>query len=70
MGVVEGYSADLYCDCDKCQSAKSDHKKSFLELVGENRSEINREAKLSGWTITKDRMNCYAPGHAAKGGQS
>ena len=70
MGIVEGYSADLYCDCDECQNSKSDHKKSFLELSGESKADINRDAKLLGWKITKDRMNCYAPGHAPKEGKS
>jgi len=67
MGVVEGYSADLYCDCDSCQSGEECIPKS-VDLSGDSKASIDRQIKLLGWTITKDRMNCYAPGHKPKGG--
>lgn len=65
MGIVEGYSADLYCDCDACQSGRECRPK-YIDLAGDSRKEIDAQAKIFGWTITKDRMNCYAPGHKPK----
>ncbi|EBH1912782.1 hypothetical protein FKE41_17730 [Salmonella enterica] len=67
MGVVEGYSADLYCDCDSCQSGEECRPK-YADFSGEGKPAVNRQIKLAGWTISKDRMNCYAPGHKPKGG--
>lgn len=68
MGVVEGYSADLYCDCDSCQSGE-ECKPKYADFVGDDKAAVNRQIKLAGWQVSKDRMNCYAPGHALKGGK-
>ena len=37
MGVVEGYSADLYCDCDSCQSGEECRPK-YADFAGENKA--------------------------------
>lgn len=36
MGVVEGYSADLYCDCDSCQSGEECRPK-YADFSGEDK---------------------------------
>ena len=68
MGVIEGYSADLYCDCDSCQSGEECRPK-YADFAGDDKAAVNRQIKLAGWKVSKDRMNCYAPGHAPKGGK-
>jgi hypothetical protein len=59
--IAACYTADLYCDCEKCQTTHWEMEK--LELTGNSWSQVARQARRSGWRVSKDRQRCYAPGH-------
>nr|DAG80665.1 MAG TPA: hypothetical protein [Caudoviricetes sp.] len=60
--VAAGYAVHLYCDCDECNS-KQWRMPCSGEYTGETWSECARQARSDGWSISKDRTRCYAPGH-------
>ena len=65
MGITEGFCADLYCDCDDCNSGKI-YPRAQAELIGRNMTDISRQARKTGWRISKDRNRAFAPGHKIK----
>ncbi|HBV1665149.1 TPA: hypothetical protein ACWMBS_003067 [Klebsiella pneumoniae] len=62
MAITEGFCADLYCDCDGCQSGKI-YPRAEADFIGRNMTDISQQARAVGWRISKDRQRCYAPGH-------
>jgi hypothetical protein len=62
--ITEGYTMDLYCDCPECtkrfESGYCDHP---AQVFHNSKQAATKEARERGWTITRDRMKCYAPGH-------
>lgn len=67
--VVSGYSIDLYCDCDDCEDGRKKMLYSSCEPTqfgGDTYRDCARQARNSGWKISKDRMTCYAPNHRVK----
>ncbi len=63
--IVSGYSLELYCDCDSCtQYRDSPYSTSYPKIyAGETYSECAKQAKAEGWYLSRDKMNCIAPGH-------
>ncbi len=62
MAITEGFCADLYCDCDGCQSGQI-YPRAEADFIGRNMTDISQQARKAGWRISKDRQRCYAPGH-------
>lgn len=62
MTITEGFCADLYCDCDGCQSGQI-YPLARFEVTGRNMTDVSQQARKAGWRISKDRQRCYAPGH-------
>lgn len=57
--IVEGYSADCYCE--ECENRRGE-----IELVGDSRADINREAKRYGAWISKQRKFFLCKKHNTK----
>ena len=48
MGITEGFCADLYCDCEGCQSGKI-YPQGQADFIGRNMTDISQQArKLAG----------------------
>lgn len=62
MTVIEGYCADLYCDCADCRSGKN-YPKAEADFMGRNMTDTLRQARDAGWRISRDRTRAFAPGH-------
>jgi len=60
--IVEGYTLDLYCDCDKCAVA---HEVEYEQFTGMSRTEVNKKAKAAGWYMERGiaRNVTFAHGH-------
>ncbi|EMJ5236327.1 TPA: hypothetical protein L9R77_002544 [Klebsiella pneumoniae] len=69
MTITEGLCADLYCDCDGCQSGKI-YPQGQADFIGRNMTDISQQARKAGWRISKDRQRCYAPGHKISRGSN
>ncbi len=66
--IAANYTLHLYCDCDACEAYQGEveHHPGFGEYIGENWSEVAKQARNAGWRISKDRTRCFAPGHKMK----
>ncbi len=72
--VTRGYSMDLYCDCEDCQSCLlpvdlRSAATGFEEFGGENFRDTLATAKRAGWKFFDNFTGCYAPGHAPSKGK-
>lgn len=66
--IAATYTADLYCDCEKCKADPFAYEewntdRGFSQYTGQSWSECARDARKDGWHISKDRQRAYAPGH-------
>lgn len=59
MGMVEGYSADLYCDVNGCSSES--------EASGETKAEVRRVVKKRGWRSLDRHRYIICPSCNEKG---
>lgn len=59
--IVEGYSADFYCDCDACKAES--WQQAEADFAGKNHTDCMRQARNAGWRISADKTRCYAPAH-------
>ncbi len=64
MGVTEGFCADLYCDCDGCQSGKI-YPQGQADFIGRNMTDISQQARKAGCRICNGRLERLPRRHAA-----
>lgn len=55
MAIVEGFCADLYCDCEGCKSGRI-YPQVQVDFIGRNMTDISQQAREAGWRISKDRQ--------------
>jgi hypothetical protein len=44
MGITEGFCADLYCDCEGCQSGEI-YPQGQADFIGRNMTDISQQAR-------------------------
>lgn len=63
--IACAYNMHLYCDCRECSNGVSS-RRAFAEYDGESWKDTAGKARKAGWTISRDKLRAYAPGHNRK----
>ncbi len=67
MPITAGYSIDVYCDCEQCQTSIDPvgrwYRTETTSAIGETYAECAALIRSYGWQLSRNRMSALAPGH-------